>query len=157
MISCFFAVPGHYGSHLNIWNWETHELMKRLTLDKESLIPLEVRFLHDPDASEALIGCALSSTIVRVFKTEVSIYTHHPKQPGYLWWYIILVSQYLYFHCLQSGDWEAETVIAVPSKKVDGWALPDMPGKLICMNLFFKFHELGKLVDNSIELVFFYG
>lgn len=88
---------GHYGSHLNIWNWQTHELVKRLTLEKESLIPLEVRFLHDPDASVALIGCALSSTIVRVFKTE-------------------------------SGDWEAETVIAVPSKKVEGWALPDMPG-----------------------------
>ncbi|XP_027488767.1 methanethiol oxidase-like, partial [Corapipo altera] len=29
---------------------------------------------------------------------------------------------------LQNGDWAAEKVIEVPSKKVQGWLLPDMPG-----------------------------
>lgn len=29
---------------------------------------------------------------------------------------------------LQSGTWAAEKVIAIPSKKVEGWALPEMPG-----------------------------
>ncbi|XP_017694993.1 PREDICTED: selenium-binding protein 1 [Lepidothrix coronata] len=29
---------------------------------------------------------------------------------------------------LQKGDWAAEKVIEVPSKKVQGWLLPDMPG-----------------------------
>ena len=29
----------------------------------------------------------------------------------------------------QDGKWDAEKVIDVPSKKVDGWALPEMPGK----------------------------
>ena len=28
----------------------------------------------------------------------------------------------------QKGDWAAEKVITVPSKKVEGWALPEMPG-----------------------------
>lgn len=30
---------------------------------------------------------------------------------------------------LQKGDWAAEKVIEVPSKKVQGWLLPDMPGQ----------------------------
>ena len=29
---------------------------------------------------------------------------------------------------LQAGIWAAEKVIAIPSKKVEGWALPEMPG-----------------------------
>ena len=29
----------------------------------------------------------------------------------------------------QDGKWDAEKVIDIPSKKVDGWALPEMPGK----------------------------
>ena len=28
----------------------------------------------------------------------------------------------------QKGDWAAEKVITIPPKKVEGWALPDMPG-----------------------------
>ncbi|XP_027575606.2 methanethiol oxidase isoform X1 [Pipra filicauda] len=32
------------------------------------------------------------------------------------------------FHRTQKGDWAAEKVIEVPSKKVQGWLLPDMPG-----------------------------
>lgn len=33
--------------------------------------------------------------------------------------------------CSQSGDWAAEKVISVPSKKVEGWALPEMPGECV--------------------------
>ena len=28
----------------------------------------------------------------------------------------------------QKGDWAAEKVITIPPKKVEGWALPHMPG-----------------------------
>lgn len=31
--------------------------------------------------------------------------------------------------CFQKGDWAAEKVITVPSKKVEGWALPEMPSE----------------------------
>ena len=30
---------------------------------------------------------------------------------------------------LQMSSWGAETVIKVPNKKVEGWALPEMPGE----------------------------
>lgn len=30
---------------------------------------------------------------------------------------------------LQEKTWSAETVIKVPNKKVEGWALPEMPGE----------------------------
>lgn len=31
--------------------------------------------------------------------------------------------------CFQKGDWAAEKVITVPSKKVEGWVLPEMPSE----------------------------
>lgn len=30
---------------------------------------------------------------------------------------------------LQKGDWAAEKVISIPSKKVEGWLLPEMPSE----------------------------
>ena len=32
-------------------------------------------------------------------------------------------------HYLKEKTWSAETVIKVPSKKVQGWALPEMPSE----------------------------
>ena len=32
------------------------------------------------------------------------------------------------FYQTPNGDWDAEKVIDIPSKKVEGWMLPDMPG-----------------------------
>ncbi|XP_010008234.1 PREDICTED: selenium-binding protein 1-A-like [Nestor notabilis] len=87
---------GHYGSHINVWDWSTHTYIQAIDLGKGS-IPLEIRFLHNPDAAEGFVGCALSSAVYRFYKTE-------------------------------KGDWAAEKVIEVPSKKVQGWLLPDMPG-----------------------------
>jgi len=31
-------------------------------------------------------------------------------------------------HLLKEKTWSAETVIKIPNKKVEGWALPEMPG-----------------------------
>ncbi len=90
--------PGNYGHSLNIWDWTAHKMIQRIDLGPEGMIPLEIRFLHDPTATEGFVGCALSSTVFRFFKT-------------------------------QKGDWAAEKVIAIPPKKVEGWALPDMPGE----------------------------
>jgi len=88
---------GLYGRHLNVWDWTTHKLMQRIDLGEEGYTPLEVRFLHDPDATEGFVGAAISSAIFRFFRTE-------------------------------KGTWDAEKVIQVPNKKVDGWAMPEMPG-----------------------------
>ena len=45
--------------------------------------------------------------------------------------FIILFCSVFYRTVLvfQMDSWSAETVISVPAKKVEGWALPEMPGK----------------------------
>ena len=55
-----------------MYDWTTHEMVQRIDLGKEDgMMPLEIRFLHNPDATEGFVGCALSSTIFRFFKTQV--------------------------------------------------------------------------------------
>lgn len=63
--------PGLYGSHLHVWDWQRHEMVQTLTL-QDGLIPLEIRFLHNPDATQGFVGCALSSNIQRFYKNEVT-------------------------------------------------------------------------------------
>ncbi|KAM7382772.1 hypothetical protein PAMP_002488 [Pampus punctatissimus] len=88
---------GHYGNSLHVWDWTSHRKLQTLDLGEDGAIPLEIRFLHDPDATEGYVGCALRGTVFRFYKT--------PR-----------------------GDWAAEKVISVPSKKVEGWILPEIPG-----------------------------
>ncbi|KAL8612332.1 Methanethiol oxidase [Nucella lapillus] len=59
---------GEYGRAINVWDWQQRTLKQRLDLGPEGLIPLEVRFLHHPDATEGYVGCALSSTVFCFFK-----------------------------------------------------------------------------------------
>ncbi|XP_037739004.1 methanethiol oxidase isoform X5 [Chelonia mydas] len=87
---------GSYGRYINVWDWTTHVFTQSVDLGEDS-IPLEIRFLHNPDAAEGYVGCALSSAIHRFYKTG-------------------------------NGNWAAEKVVQVPSKKVNGWLFPDMPG-----------------------------
>ncbi|NXI04681.1 SBP1A oxidase, partial [Pachycephala philippinensis] len=87
---------GRYGRRLNVWDWSSHRYVQAIDVGEDSA-PLEIRFLHNPDASEGFVGCTLSSAIHRFYKTE-------------------------------RGDWAAEKVIQVPSKKVENWILPEMPG-----------------------------
>ncbi|KAK1329050.1 hypothetical protein QTO34_011221 [Cnephaeus nilssonii] len=60
---------GLYGSHLYVWDWQRHEIVQTLPL-QDGLIPLEIRFLHNPAAAQGFVGCALSSNIQRFFKNE---------------------------------------------------------------------------------------
>ena len=41
------------------------------------------------------------------------------------------VDKFFWFFCgiLQASSWDSEAVIKVPNKKVEGWALPEMPGQ----------------------------
>jgi len=110
MVSSEFGTPGcfkkgfnpaevsdNYGRHLYFWNWSDKKLVKSFDLGTENgLIPLEIRFLHDPSKSHGFVGVALSSTIVHFWKND-------------------------------SGDWVHETVIKIPPKEVEGWALPALP------------------------------
>uniref|UniRef100_A0A8C6SSV4 Methanethiol oxidase n=2 Tax=Neogobius melanostomus TaxID=47308 RepID=A0A8C6SSV4_9GOBI len=89
---------GQYGQSIHVWDWTTHRKLQDLDLGPDGAIPLEVRFLHDPDAQEGYVGCALKSSVFRFFRTE------------------------------KGGEWAVEKVISVPSKTVEGWMMPEMPG-----------------------------
>ena len=62
---------GLYGSRLHVWDWTTRTLKQTLDVGVGT-IPLEIRFLHNPDQPQGFTGCALSSTIVRFFQNQVS-------------------------------------------------------------------------------------
>jgi selenium-binding protein 1 len=54
---------GRYGRQIHFWNLEERTLEQSLDLGDSGLVPLEVRWLHDPDAESGFVGATLSSTI----------------------------------------------------------------------------------------------
>jgi selenium-binding protein 1 len=54
---------GRYGSRLHFWNLAERTLEQTIDLGENGLVPLEARWLHDPDADEGFVGAALSSTM----------------------------------------------------------------------------------------------
>lgn len=69
---------GQYGSRLHVWDWTKRTLKQTIDLGAGT-IPLEIRFLHNPDQPQGFTGCALSSTIVRFFQNEVRKYAMKGK------------------------------------------------------------------------------
>jgi len=61
-------VPTKYGKHLYFWDWKERKLIKSVDLGNEGLIPLEVRFMHNPDQAHGFVAAALSSTVIHFFK-----------------------------------------------------------------------------------------
>ena len=57
------VAAGRYGSRLHFWNLAERTLEQTLELGDSGLVPLEVRWLHDPDADQGFVGAALSSTM----------------------------------------------------------------------------------------------
>jgi selenium-binding protein 1 len=54
---------GKYGQHLHFWDWKDRRLVQSLDLGETGLIPLEVRFFHNPASTHGFVGAALSSTM----------------------------------------------------------------------------------------------
>ncbi len=54
---------GKYGHQLHFWDWKERRIAQSVDLGEEGLIPLEVRFHHDPDSTHGFVGAALSSAI----------------------------------------------------------------------------------------------
>lgn len=54
---------GKYGQRLHFWDWEKREIAQSIDLGAEGLIPLEVRFHHNPDSTHGFVGAALSSAM----------------------------------------------------------------------------------------------
>jgi len=62
---------GKYGRTLHVWNWKEHTHLQDIDLGSDGMIPLELRFLHNPDATEGYVGAALSSNMIRFYKDKV--------------------------------------------------------------------------------------
>jgi selenium-binding protein 1 len=56
---------GRYGRRLHFWNLEKRELEQSIDLGEQGLVPLEIRWLHDPDSEQGFVAAALSSVIWR--------------------------------------------------------------------------------------------
>jgi len=59
------VAAGKYGQRLHFWDLEQKNHVQTVDLGDEGLIPLEIRWLHDPDAREGFVGATLSSNVMR--------------------------------------------------------------------------------------------
>ena len=59
------VAAGKYGHSVHFWNLAEKEVVQSVDLGNEGLIPLEVRWQHDPAARAGFVGAALSSAIWR--------------------------------------------------------------------------------------------
>jgi selenium-binding protein 1 len=80
---------GRYGQRLHFWNLADRTLDQTIDLGEQGLVPLEVRWLHDPDADEGFAAATLSSVIWRFhrsngsFAAEPAITTEPVDVPGF--------------------------------------------------------------------------
>lgn len=88
---------GLYGHTLYFWDWTEKKLIQEIDLGTDGLIPLEVRFLHEPSAPHGFVGAALSSNVIHFTKAA------------------------------NGEGWAASAVIKQPWLKVEGWILPELP------------------------------
>jgi len=59
---------GKYGRRLHFWDWSKRRIAQSIDLGSEGLIPLEIRFHHNPDSAHGFVGAALSSAIFHFWK-----------------------------------------------------------------------------------------
>jgi len=111
---------GHYGTHLNVYDWKERKLTQKIDLGPDGVMPLEIRFLHDPKASEGFVGSALYANVYRFYKTSMGDWAAEkvidvpnkgvdgwilPEMPGVITDIIISMDdKYLYFSNWLHGD-----------------------------------------------------
>jgi selenium-binding protein 1 len=54
---------GRYGRRLHFWDWNDRRIVQSVDLGETGMIPLEVRFQHDPTSTHGFAGAALSTTM----------------------------------------------------------------------------------------------
>jgi selenium-binding protein 1 len=59
---------GKYGHHVHVWDWSKRKIAQSIDLGEKGMVPLEVRFHHNPDSANAYVGATLSSVMWRLFK-----------------------------------------------------------------------------------------
>jgi selenium-binding protein 1 len=66
------VASARYGQRLHFWDLAERRLAQTIDLGEGGLVPLEVRWLHDPEAEEGFVGAALSSNMYRWHRTNGS-------------------------------------------------------------------------------------
>ena len=63
---------GHlkYGREIHFWNFKEKKVTETFYLGEDGLVPLEVRFHHNPESSHGFVGAALSSNIIHWYKKD---------------------------------------------------------------------------------------
>jgi methanethiol oxidase len=61
---------GRYGQRLHFWDLSERRLHQTVDLGEDGLVPLEVRWLHDPEAEQGFVGATLSSNIFRWHRSD---------------------------------------------------------------------------------------
>nr|XP_033334103.1 methanethiol oxidase [Megalopta genalis] len=128
--------PELYGRSMNFYSWSERKLMQTINLGLDGIAPLEVRFLHDPKASEGFVGCAISSNVHRFYKTadgewrtEKVIQVPHKEVEGWVDSKMagtitdILISlddKYLYFSNWLHGDVRQYDITDTRNPKLTG-------------------------------------
>ena len=64
------VIGGAYGDMLTFWNWKERTIAQQIKMHGKGLLPLENRFLHDPDQAQGFTGAALSSNIIHFCKVS---------------------------------------------------------------------------------------
>ena len=59
---------GKYGHSIHFWDLEQKRLTQTIDLGEGGMIPLEVRWLHNPDAQTGFVGAALSSAMFQWYR-----------------------------------------------------------------------------------------
>jgi selenium-binding protein 1 len=59
-----------YGREIHFWDFKNKRVENTIYLGEDGLVPLEVRFHHDPDSSHGFVGAALSSNIIHWYKKD---------------------------------------------------------------------------------------
>ena len=58
------VAAGKYGRKLHFWDLDRRAKVQTIDLGDEGLIPLEIRWQHDPDSAQGFVGATLSSNII---------------------------------------------------------------------------------------------
>lgn len=88
---------GLYGHSLHFFDWNNKTYLNSIDLGADGVMPLEVRFLHDPDSNEGYVVCAMASNIFRIHRNS------------------------------ETKEWQATKAIGMDAVEVDGWILPQVP------------------------------
>merc|ERR1712013_378816 len=105
---------------LNVYDWKERKLIQKIDLGMEGVMPLEIRFLHDPKATEGFVGSALFAKMYRFYKTDAGDWAAEkvidipnkevdgwilPEMPGVMTDILISMDdKYLYFSNWLHGD-----------------------------------------------------